>query len=609
MIITIAGTQRQASQVVTGSLTIVDALNSHDSGSTATLQVRGFTPSVGDDVKIYLGSTPVTPIFGGTVTQKEQIALGKPANVAWNLTIPDYVYLLTRRLVFKNYPSQSATAVAQDLISSFTSGFTSTHVQASLASVAITFAGATLADALTQLAGLVGGGCRWFIDPNKDLYLFTTDARTQPATVTAANVRAFVATTDLSKVVTRVYVKGPTTGVSNGAEISATIVPIDDARAFDAAGGSALAGAQKLTYTGANGAGIVVAPVGAITATHNATPGALTASGVYKYRTSYNTVWGETAPGLDETSYTADGTGTDTVNIGAFPVPTDPQVTSKNLLRTKANGAVFYYVPAFRNTVNSYVSGGVDGAADSGLVTLAPTFGYAGAFTGVGSTLNGNVSTGATSIAVIETKNFYAAGGAAAFNGQIITYTGRSTTSGNGNLTGIPASGRGSVVLAGVTGQGITSVPALTGVSGIVSQIAMGDAIASLVQRDDATAQTALAALEGGDGIHEILLEDASPTIAGLNAVGDAELTLFKTAETRVTFFSRDPNFAAGVTATIAIGAPTSVTVSLPVQQVTLAAFDEATAIALTPWRRIDAAPTRLTLTDLLALIPRGRAA
>jgi hypothetical protein len=55
---------------------------------------------------------------------------------------------------------------------------------------------------------------------------------------------------------------------------------------------------------------------------------------------------------------------------------------------------------------------------------------------GIGSTLTANTSNGATSIPVADTSAFTAGGGRARIAGEVITYTGKSTSSGAGNLTG-----------------------------------------------------------------------------------------------------------------------------------------------------------------------------
>src|SRR5204863_7709558 len=59
----------------------------------------------------------------------------------------------------------------------------------------------------------------------------------------------------------------------------------------------------------------------------------------------------------------------------------------------------------------------------------------------VGMTIAMAYAAGATSLAVGDTSSLGSSGGTARTGSHTFTYTGRSTTSGAGNLTGIPASG------------------------------------------------------------------------------------------------------------------------------------------------------------------------
>lgn len=110
-------------------------------------------------------------------------------------------------------------------------------------------------------------------------------------------------------------------------------------------------------------------------------------------------------------------------------------------------------------------------------------------------------------------------------------------------LEGIPASGTGSIV---------TAIPE-------------GSDINLLVTRNDATAQTALAALEGGDGIHETYIQDRRLSEEGATARGDGELALGKDESDMLTVTSEDPFMIAGRTVTVNIS---GISVTLRIQQV-----------------------------------------
>jgi hypothetical protein len=148
---------------------------------------------------------------------------------------------------------------------------------------------------------------------------------------------------------------------------------------------------------------------------------------------------------------------------------------------------------------------------------------------GMGTTTAAGVAVGAVSLPVAETQPFSAAGSVICPGGQIVTYTGRSVASGAGNLTGVPASGTGSVVVA----------------------LNSGDTVNLLVTRNDVAAQAAVAALEGGDGIHEYYLQDRRLSIAGCEARGDTELALGKSVLETIGFVSEDKFCRSGATATV----------------------------------------------------------
>jgi hypothetical protein len=137
---------------------------------------------------------------------------------------------------------------------------------------------------------------------------------------------------------------------------------------------------------------------------------------------------------------------------------------------------------------------------------------------GGGGTAAAPVAVGATALPVDECSWYASGGGTVVAGSNLITYTGRSTASGPGNLTGIAASGAGSILYA----------------------IRQGDDVNLWVERNDLAAQAALAALEGGDGIHEAFVQDRRLSQAGAEARGDAELELFSTVDNAGTYESYD---------------------------------------------------------------------
>lgn len=163
---------------------------------------------------------------------------------------------------------------------------------------------------------------------------------------------------------------------------------------------------------------------------------------------------------------------------------------------------------------------------------------------------------------------------------------------------GIPTSGQGSIAAAIPAGTGIQTVPELIGVYP-VSRASQGDTVQLLVQVDDVPAQTALAALDGSDGVIEHYVQDRRLSEAGARARALADLALFKNPETRLTYTTHDPNTRSGQTVHVDLPAPTSIVGDFLIQKVTIA--DVSIAKNWYPSRAVDASTTRFSFDDVLA--------
>lgn len=179
---------------------------------------------------------------------------------------------------------------------------------------------------------------------------------------------------------------------------------------------------------------------------------------------------------------------------------------------------------------------------------------------GTGSTLSSSAATGATTLNVTDTNSFPSPGWAL-LNG-VYVYWGSKTNGTPGTLTSIPASGAGSVTSAMPSGASIVTVPTAV-VQPSNAALASGASAQLIVQRDDTAAQTALAALEGGDGIYEFEVEDTGiNSIGALQALGDAELTAGKSVIESATFTSEDRNAQVGATQVINVA---GISASIPI--------------------------------------------
>jgi len=178
---------------------------------------------------------------------------------------------------------------------------------------------------------------------------------------------------------------------------------------------------------------------------------------------------------------------------------------------------------------------------------------------------------------------------------SLIRYTNIDTV--GGYLGGIPPSGPGSITAEIPNGSIVTLNPALVGVSPVLA-VTLGDAVQLLAQVDDVPAQTALAAIEGGDGIIEHYIQDRRLSQAGAQARGSAELALFKTVETQLSYTTHDVETKSGRTVHVALPSPTNVTGDFLIQRVTI--DDVSIAANWYPKRKVQASTTRFSFDDVL---------
>jgi len=178
----------------------------------------------------------------------------------------------------------------------------------------------------------------------------------------------------------------------------------------------------------------------------------------------------------------------------------------------------------------------------------------AGVILGAEGVTSGTAALGATTIPVADTTEFDP-GGAVFYplwlkiDGQYISYFSVSTPSGAGNITGIPASGFGSITVPIASGTAVYSASyfwqlldyeTVTDTVVLDDTVKKGDQIALIVQDDDTTSQTAIAAIEGGDGIHEHVISDGRLSVDGAALRAQAELDAFKDPLTHVSYTSDD---------------------------------------------------------------------
>lgn len=567
---------------------------------TASFRVFGFTPVKGQEVKIYMGEQSLNQqLFGGRILNVSSTAFG--LNLFYDLDCIDYTWLLNRRKVTKRYINQSATAIFQDLIATFSSGFTSVNVASGLPTIdEITFTNEDLTDALTRTSERIGG--YWYLDYASDLHAFVTTTDTaEPITdASKRGAREIRHSLDLSQIVTRVVARGGGAGALSDAAVGQTSLPVEDPAWYSASGGSVQVGPQNLTYTGvASGSetgsvtGYVQPPATAGTLSAGTIGGGShLALGTYRVGLSHVTSEGETITSPYQ-SITLVGTE-DSINVNSIPVPTDPKVTGKRLYVTLTGGT----------TLKKYTD--LSLAATSATISSAPAGPDAQTSNTAGFSQEATAA-GAITLNVEDLSQFLDEGWIEAPGGQIVRYTGRTSSTGAGQLTGIPPSGIGSITAPMRTGT-VRAVPHLTGIpsssaGSIQYAISRGDQVYVLVTRDDTAAQTALAALVGGDGVQEYFFTDGRLGLTELTARADAILVERKDPIVTVTLESRDPTLSAGKIVTLSVSyPPVSGTFQIQRVNITELAFDGA-AMKVFPKRQVELTSKRFSFEDLVRQI------
>lgn len=207
-------------------------------------------------------------------------------------------------------------------------------------------------------------------------------------------------------------------------------------------------------------------------------------------------------------------------------------------------------------------------------------------FEGQQTTTAAPASAGATTISVNETGIFSSTGGSVVSGRNLVTYSGLSTSSGAGTLTGV---------------------------SGILYDIATGDEIKIIVDDEDAAAQTALATILGGGLSGQVTnyMQDGRLSLSEATARAAEDLSTFggsledvswtygrHTATASAPIYQR--YVRAGRSVVLDVTSPITVSGTFTIQSVTLTPWGDVGGANFKVFQRITANGFTRTLADLL---------
>lgn len=200
--IEIDSVERKAS-VLVDSLRIDDLINQQ--ANEARFTTVGYRPSAGDEIEITDGAET---IFSGIVLSIEQHIRG--IKVEYEITCKDWAHYLDRKLVNERYESTTVAAVIEDIIDTYTTGFTYANVQGTQTVNSAAFNRIPVSDCLERLAELTGYS--WYVDFEKDIHFFPKNSDPAPFMLSTDGGNhvwdSLEVTEDLSQLRNSIYVIG-----------------------------------------------------------------------------------------------------------------------------------------------------------------------------------------------------------------------------------------------------------------------------------------------------------------------------------------------------------------------------------------------------------------
>jgi hypothetical protein len=457
--------------------------NEQDTARFIINRDEGFTPSVGQTVKIGLGDSGNLE-FAGQIVSLRYVRERSSDSPRFEVFCTDWAQLFNRRLITQDFSGEDITDIATTIVEDYTSGFTADAIDASLGTIdEFICTNETPMDALVRLANHLGGG--FYIGADKKVHLWDSSGPSSyhspspPATLTnsLSTLKIFTPEYDWSQIRSRVIVEGRSdqtlVAIPVGADIDTYGIPL---------------GAWWIAFNQATAASNYVR-IGMTVATYDAV------SPLPVQRVAY---------------------------LDADAAPGDTSIT----IRSAGPGTTVVAGPSWVHDGNGH---------------------------------------------------YFYIGGVVA--GPPIT------------SSGTPASGYGSIPIDMPLDTPLYEVPVLFGVvpvATITEEIPEGTSVVVRTQVDDSAAQTAIAAIEGGDGIHEHFVSDGDLSYAGCVERAQAELDVFSESLIRAEWVTHDLQAEAGATQVVNLSSPSALSTTLTIDSVNVTFPVDLTSIATSPTTTCD---------------------
>jgi hypothetical protein len=155
------------------AIQIKDVLNNAPNMARLTVQGHPGGPGpLGGSGLTILDPATGDRIYKGSLQTIEQTYDGRPTQLHWDVAAIDATWRLNKYRPFGMFFDVSASDIAVALLADFAPGFTTDHVQTTLAPITIAFDGTqTMGECLTAICQAIGTA-HWYVDYDDDLHLF-----------------------------------------------------------------------------------------------------------------------------------------------------------------------------------------------------------------------------------------------------------------------------------------------------------------------------------------------------------------------------------------------------------------------------------------------------